>query len=254
MRLVALALALLPLWLAPFSLAADPAPVELDLTDCDYLESINTVPGALVDPLIPDGDFTVAASANLVVGLATCTATTSEGETDTVTFGWADVSVYPRPGLRSPEGGLHLYRIEHIAMDDLYGRAHAQWGTECRVVTDASVVASLLDTHATASDAGGLVWDIRVPVGVPPDGTGGSTHYREFGPANGGYAYLEGDLVSPGAASIPGTFLVDPESRLFTLWGPAWPSRVFQGPGFGILDTTISFLPDATSPTPSETC
>lgn len=229
------------------------AGTRLDLTGCHYLESLNVVPSALVRPYVPD-DFSLAATANLVVGMATCDATLSTGETDVVTFGWADVSVYPPTALRSPAGGLHLYRIEHLAMDDLYGAAHAAFGTQCRVLDNASVLSSLLDVHATGAIDGASVWDMRVPAGVPEDGTTGATHYREFGRANGGYAYLEGDLIVPGVPSLPGTFLVDSQSPLYDLWGPAWPSRIIAGSSFAITDTTIGFLPWPGVEPPAQTC
>lgn len=233
--------------------AAPASTTRLDLTECHYLESLNLVPGALVRPYVPT-DFALAGTANLVVGMATCDARTSAGEADVVTFGWADVSVYPPTALRSPAGGLHLYRIEHLAMDDLYGAAHAAYGTECRVLDEASVLASLLDVHATGAAEGESLWDMRVPLGIPENGPSGSTHYREFGRANGGYAYLEGDLVDPGAQNLPGTFLVDEESPLRDLWGPAWPSRIQFGSHFAIRDTTIGFLAWPGVTVPTQTC
>jgi hypothetical protein len=159
-------------------IAAAPAPIGIELTGCHYMESLNTVPGALVDPLIP-ADFQVAGAVNLVVGLATCDAKTSDGRSDVVTFGWADVGVSPRAALRTPGIGLYLYRIEHIATDDLYGEIHRAIGAECRLVDGANVHVELLDAHASATQGGANVWDIRVPVAPEPDGTGGRTPYRE---------------------------------------------------------------------------
>jgi hypothetical protein len=239
---------------AASALAPIAPPIDLDLTACDYLESVNTVPGALVDPLIPDVDFSVAGTANLVVGIARCQALTADGRSDEVVFGWADVGVYPRQALRSPAGGLHLYRIEHLAMDDLYGEIHRGFAAECRMIDSAIVVAGVGVSQATGYDDGVAAWDIRALTSADT-GNGGSTHYREFGPAaGGGYAYLEGDLVGPGIASLPGLFVADQESPLFTLWGPAWPSRVQAAQGFAITDTTIGFLASPNAPAPRETC
>lgn len=247
---LAFALAFVPTGIAPSS---DPDAVGIELTNCDYLESLNTVPSALVDPYVPD-DFTLAATANLVVGMAECDAMTDDGRSDRVFFGWADVSVYPPSALRSPHGGLYLYRIEHLTADDLYGDVHAAIGAECRVMDAADVTIGLAASSGTTMDDGASVWDIRVPVAPPPTGNIGETQYREFGPAVGGYAYLDGVLTSPGAPSPAGTFLVDQESPLFSLWGPAWVSRTQAAPGFGIVGTEIGFLPWANAPAPRELC
>ncbi|HUR70264.1 MAG TPA: hypothetical protein VM370_13550 [Candidatus Thermoplasmatota archaeon] len=246
-------LALLALALAGTSAAAPPAPVAIELTDCDYMESLNTVPGQLVDPLVP-ADFTVLGAPNLVIGMATCDADTSDGRHDRVTFGWADVSVQPRAGLRAPGITLYLYRLEHVATDDLYGAIHRELGAECRVMDSALVTVALPVAHATTSDDGASAWDMLSPAGLPATGAVGHTLYREIGPAVGGYAYLDGTLVNPGVPSTAGTFTFDEGSALRGLLGPAWPSRMQAAPGFAIEGTTLGMIPWAGAPAPRETC
>lgn len=238
--------------LAPTAISM--APFALELSGCDYVESLNQLPARLVDPLVPP-EFVVPGVANVVVGMATCDARAADGREDVVTFGWADVVVVPPLALRMPGGGLHLYRFEHVAMDDLYGEAHAAFGAECRVADEASVVVSLADVHARADASGTALWDARVPAQAPGAGTLGVTHYREIGPAAGGYAYLEGDLRRPGdAGDLAGSFLSDEGSALWTIWGPAWVSPMQYAPDFAITDATIGFVPFASAPTPHETC
>jgi hypothetical protein len=91
-------------------------------------------------------------------------------------------------------------------------------------------------------------------VAAEPDGSGTRTPYREYGPGIGGYAYLQGDLVNPGISALPGTLVVDEESPLFGVWGPAWASRVLAGPDFAIEGTTLGLVPWESAPAPASTC
>ena len=238
--------------LASFATAA-PAPVALELTGCHYVESLDSVPAALVDPLVPD-EFQMGGVVSLIAGMATCDARASDGREDVVTFGWADVSVSPRAALRAPGITLYLYRIEHVVTDDLYRELHAAIGAECRVADAAQVSVSLAGTRASASDAEGAMWDILVPAAPEESLLPTRTPYREFGPAPGGYAYLQGTLVDPGSQAVPGVFLADDDSALAATRGPAWPSRTQAGSAYAIEGTTIGFVASARAPAPRETC
>lgn len=254
-RLAPLVALLLAPALVPPTLADAPAPVPLEITDCAYVEALHQVPGALVRPYVPP-EFSVVTTSlvQFLVGVATCTGT-SGAQQETISFGWADVSVLPPTSMRDADVRLYLYRIEHVVADDLYRRVHATFGAECRVMDDVDVGVSLADVHAIAR-APGFEQTLRVAAGVPDAvAPGPGVRYREFGPAAGGYVYLEGTLRAPAEArDLPGVLLTGESSALRPLVGPALAGRVQYGNGFEIVDNTIGFIPRASAPAPVATC
>jgi len=222
--------------------------IPLRLDACSAIEIPFSPPLDKVRPYVPEV-FTIHTTmdvlASAFLGGAVCQAS-SGSQAGTVGFVWTDIGVTPQDDrFLLPGQVTYLYRVEHLLGPGLYRDLNAQVGAVLTPMDAVTVtIAPLQGAHLEASGPG-FLHRVTEATGLAVSPGGAGVFFREYGPAKGGFAYLEG-TYAPGDmfGRAPAVLEPSPGSVAADMLGaPAWAQMASLGTTYTFGDAAVGLVP-----------